>query len=280
MSDFNVGKFSTVSNTNLDVSNRVIPQNKDISKESVSSSLKDRDNVNISKEASIDKKIKTNIDIFPNEMGKNTFYRGQNIDCDDKRGNHNNYPIHNDPWNPSGNDYPNGHHDNYPIHNDPWNPSGNDYPNGHHDNYPIHNDPWNPSGNDYPLNSDVMRKEYNFALQEGNAGKLLNLAKIENNQNLLFDVTAGEILNKSFEIGLAKSDSRALLEIAKYENQNNLMPNITAESVLYSSYKSAVSNKDINTLIGIAQYERDNNVMSNVSYDEIINTINNIRYDY
>lgn len=253
MSDFNVGSNHNINTSTFDVNSKIDSPSKKISKEEVINPFNSPDNINLSRENRQTKRVSINIEFVSDFNNKGNSYN----------------PIHQDPWN---------NKPNYPSHGD------NGYPSHDHNDYddynPIHQDPWDSHSNQYPINPSFMRKEYNMALQEGNPEKLFKLAKIENKQNLLSDVSAETILNKAFEVGVDKSDSRTLFKIAIYENDNNLLSSVTAENVMYSSYKSAVSNKDVSTLIDIARYEKNNNIMGNVSYDEIVNTINNIRYDY
>lgn len=167
--------------------------------------------------------------------------------------------IHTDPFNGGG-------HNNSPYL--PIYPIDSPYIRPNYPNIPINNrplcwdDPFDRKDFSYITRPSQMRNEYNNALMSGDGYRLVQLAKIENQQNFMPEIRTGDILYNAYRIGLDNKDPNLLLNIAKFENINNAMTGLKASDVLEDSLSIAKERKDAKTLLNIAKYEN----LTNISY--------------
>ncbi|MFN4152288.1 MAG: hypothetical protein ACK4IX_15205, partial [Candidatus Sericytochromatia bacterium] len=77
-----------------------------------------------------------------------------------------------------------------------------------------------------------------------------------------------------------RSDARSMFELARFENDNNLMPYVKAGDVMYEAYQTAVSNRDSRLIYDMASYEGYQNIMPGIGPDSMRNEARRIEMGY
>lgn len=125
---------------------------------------------------------------------------------------------------------------------------------------------------------EEMKFAYREAMARSDGYGLLRLAKIENDNQLLPDVKAGDILYNAYLIGLNRSPS-LLFKIAKYENEVRIIENKKAGDILQEAYNFSRIRRDVRTMLEIALYENKENLMAakagDILYETYITARNN-----
>lgn len=113
-----------------------------------------------------------------------------------------------------------------------------------------------------PASVNEMRFAYREALARNDGYSLLRLAKIENKNQLLPEVKAGDVLYNAYLIGIKYRSPDLLFNIAKYENEAEIIKTKKAGDILYEAYNFSRFRRDAKTMMNIAIYENNEQLMT------------------
>lgn len=125
------------------------------------------------------------------------------------------------------------------------------------------------------LAGDILYDAYRIGVLNQDPSLLYNIATYENTTNLI-DLKAGDILAEAYRVAMFKKNAFVLFKVATYENVATIM-NIKAGDILYEAFRMALANKDVSALYKIYHYEKENDLMK-ITSEEIATEISKIRF--
>ncbi|HRH43108.1 MAG TPA: hypothetical protein PKY82_15870 [Pyrinomonadaceae bacterium] len=115
---------------------------------------------------------------------------------------------------------------------------------------------------------DILYNAYLIGIKHRSPDLLFNIAKYENEVGLIETKKAGDILQEAYNFSRFRRDAKTMMNISIYENNEHLMTT-KAGDILYEAYLTAKNNRDIRTMLRVADYEAKLDLMPNINAEQV-----------
>jgi len=133
---------------------------------------------------------------------------------------------------------------------------------------------------DYPSyirTSDEINHEYKKAVENNDGYRLLQLAKVELNNNYLKELSLENILERAYNIGLHNKDPYLLLYISLFEEETNVFPNLDKTDIFRKAYEISIERRDLTSFNVLYSYEKFHNFLLDVTLRQMLGEIEELK---
>ena len=162
----------------------------------------------------------------------------------------------------------------------------------HNTNYAPYPNPYDNPDPDKPLNvspfvwknfpADIdtgneMNMAYKKAVKDNDGYTLLQLSKIELDNNYSKEVTPENLIQQAYNIANYNKDPYLLIHITLFEKEANVLKNIEPTDIFKNAYNAGVERKDVSSLSFIYDYEKKNDFLPELTPNKILMKIKELK---
>ena len=132
----------------------------------------------------------------------------------------------------------------------------------------------------FPADIDTgneMNLAYKKAVKDNDGYTLLQLAKIELDNNYSKEVTPENLIQQAYNIANYNKDPYLLIHLTMFEKDANVLKNIEPADIFKNAYNTAVERKDVSSLSFIYDYEKKNDFLPELTPNKILMKIKELK---